>query len=126
MRVFDLVRCLLNGFWLPHDPRGVLDVFKSTKLAGHRSWSADGSEDWAGQYIYCNGWDLANSIDPHFYYPVVVPYRPRFGPWLVQEQSKGLGWEGVLEVLALFFLCSSGLPLLALCCALALFFLKPT
>eukprot|EP00961_Rhodomonas_salina_P108666 1462700-Rhodomonas_salina.1 len=50
-------------------------VCPSGRLAGHRSWSADGSEDWAGQYIYCNGWDLANSIDPHFYYPVMLHPR---------------------------------------------------
>lgn len=39
---------------------------------GKSSWPSDGTEDWAGDYIYCNGWDLASSADPErrINYPV--------------------------------------------------------
>jgi len=45
------------------------DAFRAS---GGRNYGADGSEAWSEDYIYCNGWDLANSVDPSLHYPVVV------------------------------------------------------
>ena len=114
---------MINGFWLPFDPRSIQDIFfKDTRFVpakvygsmtnlwvaihvpldgyscspvdgsikqlwlfyftfygnsllspfnlfrgrsyGKYSWPSNGTECWAGDYIYCNGWDLANSADP--------------------------------------------------------------
>ena len=44
-----------------------------TRSVGHKNWACTGAESWTTNYIYCNNWSLANSADPHFYYPVTPP-----------------------------------------------------
>jgi hypothetical protein len=62
------------------------DAFRAS---GGRNFGADGSEAWSEDYIYCNGWDLANSVDPSLHYPVVVT-TGKVARHLVEYAA---GWE---------------------------------
>ncbi len=57
--------------------RSLTSLEPECRTYGKFSWPSNGTEEWAGDYIYCNGWDLAGSADPERCrnYPVHLPSR---------------------------------------------------
>mmetsp|Transcript_8941 Transcript_8941/g.29859 ORF Transcript_8941/g.29859 Transcript_8941/m.29859 type:complete len:125 (-) Transcript_8941:119-493(-) len=120
----EALRCLLYGSWLPHHPKGVLDLVRTRRHGNYRHKGKEDTAEWTGSYIFCNGWEYSNSADPRFFYPVVIRMREQGLAQWFDDSCRAQNINYAIVIIALLFLYQMGFELAAFSSMIALWLLS--